>query len=155
MYASFSGVTVTTHVCVPASLILKGLSLTVVVYGGMDIGILITVIRFPSSARLVPFLFQVPCTVTGVFTALSRVMLQVKARSNPTKKPSFKGEPVLTTRSGRGGTAKMNYEIYYFTGDPYNYYTLHDKDCCICPLNSSPWNGEHGSTGVDSSMSSK
>ena len=118
-YVSFSGVTVTTHVYVPVSLILNGLSLTVVVYGGMDIGMLITVIRFPSSVRLVPFLFQVPCTVTGVFTALSRVMLQVKVRSNPSKKPSSKGEPVLSTRSGRGVTAKTNYEIYYCTGDPY------------------------------------
>jgi hypothetical protein len=108
-YARFSaGVTVTTHVYVPMSLILTGLSRTVVVYGGVDIGLLITVIRFPSLVRMVPFLFQVPNTRTEVLIALSRAMLQVKVISNPTKKPSSKGEPVLTTRLGRGGTKIIN-----------------------------------------------
>jgi hypothetical protein len=99
-YARFSaGITVATHVYIPASLILTGLSRTVVVYGGVDIGLLITVIRFPSLVRMVPFLFQVPNTRTGVLIALSRVMLQVKLRSNPAKKPeSLDGETVISIK---------------------------------------------------------
>ena len=106
MNASFSGVTVITHVYIPASLIPNGSILIVLAYGGVDIGLLITVIRFTSPVRLVPFLFQVPSTVTGLFTALSREMLQVKVRPKPLKKPSSSGEPVITAASGRGGTIK-------------------------------------------------
>ena len=106
--ASSSGVTVITHVYIPASLIPNGSILTAAAYGGVDIGLLITVIRFPSPVRLVPFLFQVPSTVTGVFTVLSREMLQVKVRPKPLKKPSSNGEPVITAASGRGRTVKTN-----------------------------------------------
>ena len=100
---SFSGVTIITHVYIPVSLIPDGSILTVAAYGGVDIGLLITVIRFPSPVRLIPFLFQVPSTVTGVFTVLSREMLQVKVRPKPLKKPSSNGEPVITASSGHGG----------------------------------------------------
>ena len=52
------------------------------------------------SISSVPFLFQIPLTVTGVSTTLLRVMLQVKMRSSPWKKLVFRGDPDIM---GGGG----------------------------------------------------
>lgn len=105
-HVAFSGVIVASHVYAPVSLILSGLILRLVLYGGLVIGALVSVTRFLSSVKLVPFLIHDPCTMTGVFTDSSRVIMQVKVTSRPPKKPSFGREPVMAIKSGRGGTTR-------------------------------------------------
>ena len=94
----------TSHSYVPLSVtLLKGLNLRVISYGGAFIGGLTMVILPFSSPSIssVPFLFQIPRTVTGVSTTTPRVMLQVKVSSRPWKKLVFRGDPSIM---GGGGT---------------------------------------------------
>jgi hypothetical protein len=106
-----SGVTVTSHSYVPASVTFKGLNVRVMSYGGELIGGLAMVILPFSSPAIsaVPFLFQIPRTVTGVSTTSPRVMLQVKMRSRPWKKLVFRGDPEMMGGGGITACSKTKF----------------------------------------------
>ena len=101
---SSCGVTVMSHLYIPASVTFKGLNLRVISYGGELIGGLNMEI-LSLSISTVPFLFQVPCTMTGVSTKSPRVMLQVRIRSRPRKKLVFRGDPEMM---GVGGITECD-----------------------------------------------
>ena len=87
------------HSYVPASVTFNGLNLRMTSYGGELIrGLVMEILSLFISS--VPFLFQVPCTVTGVSTTPSRMIPQVKMTFRPWKKLVFLGDPEMI---GGGG----------------------------------------------------
>ena len=103
------------------------------------------------SVSSVPFLFQIPRTVTGVSTTSPRVKLQVKVRSRPWKKLVFRGDPEMMGGGGitAYGRNKMNVGTMIV-----QQLTSNRNICCANSRNiySSLWDVEPGSAGVSPSM---
>ena len=89
----------------------------------------------------VPFLFQIPCTVTGVSTTLPRVMSQVKMSSRPWKKLVFCGEPEMI--GGGGITACGNNKIVNASLRYYDSASIHSIETFVVlsPEMSTPASG--------------
>ena len=99
----------------------------------------------PSFISSIPFLFQIPCTVTRVSTTLPRVMIQVKVRSRPWKKLVFRGDPEMMGGGGVTACDKTNnyYAMQYHNNNCYEHKSIHriETFVVLSPETSTPASG--------------